>query len=101
MPAPASIEASRVDDVAVLRVEGRLDAAVAPALQAAVRAAIADGAGQVDLDLRGVTDWDDDGAAALVACRRAAARAAGGLRYLVGAGAGQEALLAAFAADVV
>ncbi|HYD10482.1 MAG TPA: STAS domain-containing protein [Acidimicrobiales bacterium] len=88
-------------DGVVLAVEGTLDDALGTVLLAAVSDAVASGTGRLDIDLSSIQSFDDAGTAALLACRDAASGVGGGLHYRTcGGGAGQEALLAAFAGEV-
>ena len=84
-------------DGVVLAVEGNLDDALGTVLLAAVSDAVAAGTGRLDIDLSTLRTFDEAGSAALLACRDAAATVGGGLHYRTCGGAGQKALLAAYA----
>jgi hypothetical protein len=96
-------ESQRAVDVAlegsnvVLTIRGCLDAAVGVALVEAATTAVGDQAARVDIDLRSLTGYTDEGADSLVACRELAADLPDGLHYCTGQGPGREALLAAYA----
>jgi hypothetical protein len=56
---------------------------------------------RLDIDLRGLQGYTEDGARALAACRTLGNRLVEGLHYRTGRGPGREALLVAYAdADV-
>lgn len=86
-----------VDDGVVLTVRGRLDRAAGTALVEATAAVVAGGTTRIEIDLCSVTDFTDQGAGALVACRERGAGLAGGLHYCTARGPGRDALLAAYA----
>ena len=82
----------------VLTIAGPLDLQTGTALVAAVNEAVAAGSVRLDIDLSGIDSFDDDGAAALLACRDVAARLEGGLHYRTcSGGPGQDVLLHAYA----
>lgn len=86
-------------DTVVLAVGRRLDDSAGAALLEAANAALTRAPVRVDIDLRGLESYTDDGARALVACRDLGARLPGGLHYRTDRGPGREALLAAYAED--
>ena len=82
----------------VVKVGGRLDVDTGAVLVAEVLAAVEAGTSRLEIDLQSIEDFDDAGAAALVACRDAANGIAGGLHYRTcSGGPGQDALLQAYA----
>jgi hypothetical protein len=84
-------------DVILLSLHGHLDADAGRMLLEAARAAADhDAASRLDVDIRRVTSFTHDGAAALAACRDVGAQLAQGLHYRTGQGPGREALLAAY-----
>jgi hypothetical protein len=85
--------------VVVLTPTGCLDADAGTALLGAAEAAIASGAGRLDVDLRSIDSSTAEGAASLVACRALAVGLAEGLHYRTGRGPGRQALLAAYTED--
>ena len=80
----------------VLELSDLLDARTGEALVAAASAATAQGPERVDIDLRDLQGWTQDGAAALVRCREICADLPAGLHYRTGRGPGRSALLAAY-----
>lgn len=87
---------SRTGDT--VTVDGALDAAAGSALVALVSEAVAVGAPRLEIDLCAVDAFDEDGAAALLTCRNVSSELEGGLHYKTcGGGAGQDALLHAYA----
>ena len=66
------------------------------ALVAAAEAALATEPERVDIDLRSLQSWTQDGAAALVRCREICGDLPDGLHYRTGRGPGRAALLAAY-----
>lgn len=79
-----------------LAVEGTLDQATALALVDTVVRELAKELNRIDIDLRQVTSFADDGAKALCRCRELCAHLPSGLRFRTDGGSGQHALLAAF-----
>ncbi|PPF25447.1 anti-anti-sigma factor [Rathayibacter sp. AY1G1] len=67
-------------DIAVLRGEGRLNAASAPELRSAVRRAIDEGSPRIVVELSAVTFMDSSGLGALVGALKTARQAGGDLR---------------------
>ncbi len=92
---PSRLDVSVEDGIVLLTVSGHLDARLGEAMGAATEDAIADDARRLDIDLRGVASFTDEGARALRACRPSAAGLREGLHYRTGRGAGRQALLAA------
>jgi anti-anti-sigma regulatory factor len=80
----------------VLELSDTLDAQVGRVLVDAVASAVSTGPERVDIDLRAVTTWTDDGAHALVRCRELCQDLPEGLHYCTGRGPGRDALLAAY-----
>lgn len=56
---------------------------------------------RIDVDLRELVGFTEEGLAALAACKHLAVGLPGGLHYRTEGGAGQQALLAAFAEDAL
>ena len=101
---PASNLSVSVDDldgerIVTVGVEGSLDGATGRALVHVGEAVVSEGADRLDLDLRLLAGFTVEGAAALVRCREMCAVLPQGLHYRTGAGAGREALLAAYEQD--
>lgn len=84
------------DGVVTVTVRGPLDAEAGRGVCAAAKGAVHREARRLDIDLRQVTSFTPDGAAALRACRPGAAGLTEGLHYRTGRGPGREALLAAY-----
>jgi hypothetical protein len=80
----------------VIAVEGNLNLTTGEALLSAASAAVGTGTTRLDIDLRALDDFSDEGASALVSCRELGAHLAEGLHYRTGRGPGREALLAAY-----
>jgi hypothetical protein len=81
----------------IIAVGGNLDLTTGEALLSAANAAVEEtGTTRLDIDLRALDEFNDEGANALVSCRQLGARLAGGLHYRTGRGPGREALLAAY-----
>lgn len=89
------LEVSVDEGIVVLTVSGHLDARLGAAMGAAAEAAVAESARRLDIDLRRVASFTDEGALALRTCRPSAAGLREGLHYRTGRGAGRQALLAA------
>lgn len=81
----------------VLVLSDALDHTVARVLVDAVTSAISTAPQRVDIDLRALVSWTDEGARALVTCRELCRDLPDGLHYRTGRGPGREALLAAYA----
>jgi hypothetical protein len=81
----------------VIAVEGNLNLTAGEALLNAANAAVVGtGTTRLDIDLRALDEFNDEGASALVSCRQLGAQLAEGLHYRTGRGPGREALLAAY-----
>ena len=70
--------------------------AIGDALVAAAEAALLTEPERVDIDLRVLQSWTQDGVAALVRCREICGDLPDGLHYRTGRGPGRAALLAAY-----
>ena len=82
----------------MLTIAGALDLQAGTALVAAVNEEIECGRRRLDIDLTSIDGYDDDGAAALLACRDVAQGLEGGLHYRTcSGGPGQDVLLHAYA----
>jgi hypothetical protein len=92
----SSITVTTEGSTVVIAVERTLDAREGEALLATAQAALATGPARLDIDLRALVGYTDEGARALVACRDLGAQLAEGLHYRTGKGPGREALLAAY-----
>jgi hypothetical protein len=79
--------------------EGTLDQATALALVDAVVREVAKKPKRVDIDLRLLTSFADDGVKALARCRELCSQLPGGLHYRTDDGPGQLALLEAFESE--
>lgn len=93
---PEGLEVAVDHEIVVLIVRGHLDAAVGDAVAAATEGAVAQQARRLDIDLRMVSSFTAEGAAALKACRSRTAGLREGLHYRTGRGPGRDALLAAY-----
>jgi hypothetical protein len=80
----------------VLELSDLLDESTGEALVAAAAAAVEAAPERVDIDLRLLQSWTQDGAAALVRCREICGDLPDGLHYRTGRGPGRAALLAAY-----
>ena len=96
MPEPAAINVTSNGTAVVIAVEGGLDVSTGDALIDAATAAVATGPSHLDIDLRGLESFTDEGARALVTCRTLGSDLPGGLHYRTSRGPGREALLAAY-----
>jgi hypothetical protein len=92
--APVTIRT--VGAAVVVELSDLLDAATGAALVAAVEAALTTEPDRVDIDLRALQSWTQDGAAALLRCREICGDLPDGLHYRTGRGPGRAALLAAY-----
>lgn len=87
----------RTDGAAVvLELSDLLDEGTGAALVAAAEAALATQPQRVDIDLRALQSWTQDGVVALVRCREICGDLPDGLHYRTGRGPGRAALLAAY-----
>ena len=93
--APVTVRTSGA--AVVLELSDLLDAAVGEALVAAAEAALEASPSRVDIDLRALQSWTQDGVSSLVRCREICSDLAEGLHYRTGRGPGRAALLAAYA----
>ena len=91
-----SIRVETEGSTVVISVERCLDNIVGEALLSAASAAVATGPTRLDIDLRSLEDFTDEGADALVSCRELGAKLAEGLHYRTGRGPGRDALLTAY-----
>jgi hypothetical protein len=82
--------------VVVLELSDALDASVGQTLVDAATAAVAEAPDRLDIDLRQLRSWTQEGAVALVRCREICRDLADGLHYRTGRGPGRDALLAAY-----
>jgi hypothetical protein len=80
----------------VIVVEGNLDNTTGEALLSTASSVVGTGTTRLDIDLRALDDFNDEGASALVSCRDVGAHLAEGLHYRTGRGPGRDALLAAY-----
>jgi hypothetical protein len=92
------VSVRRDDSLVTILVSGTLDANGGVELLAALQAEL-DGATRLDIDLLGVTGSTPEGARSLLRARSFSARLTGGLHFRTGPGAGQDALLEAFAEE--
>jgi hypothetical protein len=93
----SSIRVATEGSAVVISVERTLDAAAGDTLLRLASAAVDAGRPErLDIDLRALDDYTEDGARALVALRALCARLAEGLHFRTGRGPGREALLIAF-----
>jgi hypothetical protein len=95
-PSVSCITVTSEGSTVVIAVECTLDAREGEALLAAAEAALATGPARLDIDLRALDGYTDEGARALVACRDLGTGLPEGLHYRTGRGPGREALLAAY-----
>jgi hypothetical protein len=93
---PNGLDVAVQEDIVVLTLRGHLDAAVGGAVAAATEQAVTQQARRLDIDLREVSSFTVEGAAALRTCRSRAAGLREGLHYRTGRGPGRNALLAAY-----
>ncbi len=93
--APVTVQADGTAIVLVLN--DQLDKTAAEALVTAAQAAVATDPERVDIDLRQLLAWTEDGVGALVQCRAICGDLPDGLHYRTGRGPGRAALLAAYA----
>jgi len=81
----------------ILELSDLLDASTGEALVSAAQAALTTDPERVDIDLRALQSWTQEGVASLVACRAVCGDLPDGLHYRTGRGPGRAALLAAYA----
>ena len=80
----------------VLELTNLLDAHAGAALVTATNLAVEMSPDRVDIDLRCLQSWTQDGASSLVRCREICSDLPDGLHYRTGRGPGRAALLAAY-----
>ncbi len=85
-----------VGGAVVLELSNLLDAYAGEALVAAAEAALTTEPHRVDIDLRALKSWTQDGVRSLVRCRAVCGDLPAGLHYRSGRGPGRAALLAAY-----
>jgi hypothetical protein len=95
MPETTGINVTSAGTAVVIAVEGGLDQSTGEALIDAATAAVATGPSHLDIDLRGLESFTDEGARALVTCRTLGSDLPEGLHYRTSRGPGREALLSA------
>jgi hypothetical protein len=91
-----SIYVTTEGDTVVIAVAHKLDEEAGVALIDAATSAADSGPHRIDVDLRALESFTDEGARSLVGCRDLGARLPEGLHYRTGRGPGREALLAAY-----
>jgi ABC-type transporter Mla MlaB component len=92
--APLAIETH--GSTIVLSLGGELDEQAGAALVEAAEAALEREPERIDIDLRDLARWTNEGVRALVRCREVCSPLLGGLHYRTGRGPGRDALLAAY-----
>ncbi len=92
----APVTVRRLGPAVVLEVSDALDAMAGRVLIDAVSSAIATAPQRVDIDLRSLVSWTQEGARSLVRCRELCRDLPDGMHYRTGRGPGREALLAAY-----
>ncbi|MGH9112788.1 MAG: hypothetical protein ACRDZN_10915 [Acidimicrobiales bacterium] len=95
----SAISVTTEGSTVVIALDCCLDHATGDALVEAAAAAVGTGPSRLDIDLRGLASFTDEGARALVACRGLGSKLPEGLHYRTGRGPGREALLAAYTDD--
>lgn len=95
-PEPTAINVRSDGTAVVIAVEGGLDQSAGEALIDAATAAVATAPSHLDIDLRGLESFTDEGARALVTCRTLGSDLPGGLHYRTSRGPGRDALLSAY-----
>ncbi|MEX2294262.1 MAG: hypothetical protein WD691_10790 [Acidimicrobiales bacterium] len=93
----ALVTVRKLGTAVVLEVADALDTMTGRVLIDAVTSAIATAPDRVDIDVRALVSWTDEGARSLVRCRELCRDLPDGLHYRTGRGPGREALLAAYA----
>jgi hypothetical protein len=94
---PGLVQAVTVGSTLTLLVHGPLDVATARALVEAAGSGLGPGVDRLEVDLRDVDDYTEDGAGSLIELRELGRGLAHGVHYRTAAGAGSEAFLDAFA----
>lgn len=92
----APVTVRTTSSAVVLELSDLLDAGAGDALVAAAEAALLTDPQRVDIDLRALQSWTQDGVVALVRCRAICGDLPEGLHYRTGRGPGRAALLAAY-----
>ena len=92
----SSIRVATDGTTVVIAVVRCLDIPTGEALISAANAAVATGPTRLDIDLRALENFTQEGADALASCRVLGSRLAEGLHYRTGRGPGRDALLAAY-----
>jgi len=95
-PLAGPVRVARDPDLTTISLHGRLDANTGVELLAALQGELDSSPPRVDLDLLGVETWTPEGARSLRRARSLAQGLPAGLHYRTAAGAGHEALLAAY-----
>jgi signal transduction histidine kinase len=95
-PLAGPVRVARADGLITISVHGRLDAHAGVELLAALQAELDGRPPRVDVDLVAVDRWTREGANSLRRARRLVHGLPAELHYRTAAGAGHEALLAAF-----
>lgn len=98
-PLAGPVRVARAGDLITISLHGRLDAHTGVELLAALQGEIDGNPPRIDVDLLAVEHWTPEGARSLRRARSLAQGLPDGLHYRTAAGAGHEALLAAFADD--
>jgi hypothetical protein len=93
------MRASTVDDHVTIALDGLLDAGAGAKLVDTVVAVLQDSPARIDIDLSVLSSFTNEGALALASCRDLCSQVPGGLHYRTEGGAGQLALLSAFATE--
>jgi hypothetical protein len=95
-PGAPNVTVTQEGTTVVIVVEGNLDNTTGEALLSTASSVVGTGTTRLDIDLRALDDFNDEGASALVSCRDVGAHLAEGLHYRTGRGPGRDALLAAY-----
>jgi hypothetical protein len=95
-PLAGQVRVARDGALITISLHGKLDAHAGVELLAALQAEIDGAPPRIDLDLLGIDHWTPEGARSLRRARSLAQGLPDGLHYRTGAGAGHEALLAAY-----
>jgi hypothetical protein len=98
-PLAGQVRVARDGALVTISLHGKLDAHAGVELLVTLQAEIDGGPARVDVDLLGIDHWTPEGARSLRRVRSLAQGLSDGLHYRTGAGAGHEALLAAFEDD--
>jgi len=95
---PTRLAVQRAGAVVTIVLSGQLDAHGGVELLAGLQAEV-ERADRIDIDLRSLSSWTPEGARSLRRARSMSGRLSDGLHFRTGPGAGQDALLDAFADD--